>query len=314
MKSFIAALRSLVLPFGATSGPRIVLDGVNGSIQVYDAANTLIGVLDSNGFIVTGSTEKITINALGQLLSQAIPDNGSFVEVTNAAGFGGILFLQPENSTVPGVTFDPGQIYADNVDTGGVSARPYVKVRSPFVNPALHTSQILFKGQASDSVADDSFHEMVAGKGPFWTDYNVDSGKGWCTGAGIAGVTAAIGAVETVAITIPSFTYKAGRAYRLQTSGTFAVTAAPQRPAFRIRKTNAAGTLIFQTAISAQTGGMMDLSFTCYFWCAADVTTALVLTQQGSAAFNVNLQGGNGVNIYDDTETASISSYAPQLT
>jgi hypothetical protein len=47
MKSFIAALRSLVLPFGATSGPRIILDGVNGQISVNTAGPTRI-VLGAN--------------------------------------------------------------------------------------------------------------------------------------------------------------------------------------------------------------------------------------------------------------------------
>jgi hypothetical protein len=41
VKSFIAALRVLVLPFGATTGRRIVLDGINGVIQFYDANNVL---------------------------------------------------------------------------------------------------------------------------------------------------------------------------------------------------------------------------------------------------------------------------------
>jgi hypothetical protein len=42
MKSFIAALRELTLPFGAVTGARIVLDGVNGRILIYDANGTLI--------------------------------------------------------------------------------------------------------------------------------------------------------------------------------------------------------------------------------------------------------------------------------
>src|SRR5262245_9942868 len=37
MRDIIATLRTLTLPFGATSGKRIVLDGVNGTITVYDA-------------------------------------------------------------------------------------------------------------------------------------------------------------------------------------------------------------------------------------------------------------------------------------
>jgi len=42
VKSLIASLRSLVLPWGRTSGPRIVLDGVNGEILLYNATNDLV--------------------------------------------------------------------------------------------------------------------------------------------------------------------------------------------------------------------------------------------------------------------------------
>jgi hypothetical protein len=41
MRSILAALRSLVLPAGAVSGQRIVLDGVNGLISVYDSTGDL---------------------------------------------------------------------------------------------------------------------------------------------------------------------------------------------------------------------------------------------------------------------------------
>jgi hypothetical protein len=37
LRSVIAALRTLVLPFGATSGRRIILDGINGVIQDFDS-------------------------------------------------------------------------------------------------------------------------------------------------------------------------------------------------------------------------------------------------------------------------------------
>lgn len=49
MRSFIAALRNLVLPFGQTSGKRIVLDGDNGQIVLYDASNNIAGALTING-------------------------------------------------------------------------------------------------------------------------------------------------------------------------------------------------------------------------------------------------------------------------
>jgi len=55
MKSFIAALRSLVLPYGATSGQRIVLDGVDGVILVFDSTNTPIASI-SPVEVVNGST------------------------------------------------------------------------------------------------------------------------------------------------------------------------------------------------------------------------------------------------------------------
>src|SRR6266498_1495031 len=41
MRSIMAALRSLVLPYGATSGQRIVLDGTTGLILIYDLNNKL---------------------------------------------------------------------------------------------------------------------------------------------------------------------------------------------------------------------------------------------------------------------------------
>lgn len=52
MRSFIAALRSLVLPYGTTSGQRIVLDGVNGRIDIYDVNNDLLLRLDPDGLKV----------------------------------------------------------------------------------------------------------------------------------------------------------------------------------------------------------------------------------------------------------------------
>lgn len=55
MRSFLAALRTLVLPYGTTTGQRIVLDGVNGEIDAYNSSNVKsiqIGpgpIIDVNG-------------------------------------------------------------------------------------------------------------------------------------------------------------------------------------------------------------------------------------------------------------------------
>ncbi|TDC20625.1 hypothetical protein E1265_21380 [Streptomyces sp. 8K308] len=46
MKASLASmLRWLVLPWGKTSGRRIVLDGQNGGVQIYDDSNTLVADL-----------------------------------------------------------------------------------------------------------------------------------------------------------------------------------------------------------------------------------------------------------------------------
>lgn len=58
MRSFIAALRSLTLPFGSSTGERIELDGVNGEIRIYDASNNLLITINGeDGFTVYDATE-----------------------------------------------------------------------------------------------------------------------------------------------------------------------------------------------------------------------------------------------------------------
>lgn len=60
MKSAVASLRELTLPFGATTGGRIELDGVEGAIRIYDSDGNLmfsitpefgLQVWDPNGFL-----------------------------------------------------------------------------------------------------------------------------------------------------------------------------------------------------------------------------------------------------------------------
>jgi hypothetical protein len=60
MRSFIAALRSLVLPFGATTGRRIVLDGTLGTITIYDTnGNKLMSLDGTNGLVVYDTSGNI---------------------------------------------------------------------------------------------------------------------------------------------------------------------------------------------------------------------------------------------------------------
>lgn len=52
MKSLIAALRTLVLPWGATTGPRIILDGVNATIDVFDAISRFVRISPTDGVYI----------------------------------------------------------------------------------------------------------------------------------------------------------------------------------------------------------------------------------------------------------------------
>jgi hypothetical protein len=159
VKSFIAALRSLVLPFGATTGPRIVLDGVNGRIVVYNAANVAFSQTDGIvGFKVTGAITSFQVNTNGNTFVRSVPDNGGYLAFSAIPGFGGVQQFQPENSSVPGVTFDPAQLYVDTDESGGVNSRPFLQLISPAINgsPDLGTVSIVLRGQTNTSASDDS--------------------------------------------------------------------------------------------------------------------------------------------------------------
>jgi microcystin-dependent protein len=82
LKSLIASLRSLTLPFGATSGTRIVLDGVNGVIQIYDENNLLrgeIGIVGGDESTIKLFTEDASEEEPAKLISfmQGLPASGT---------------------------------------------------------------------------------------------------------------------------------------------------------------------------------------------------------------------------------------------
>lgn len=52
MRSPFAAIRTLVLPAGATSGARIILDGVNAVIDVYDAISRFVRISPADGVYI----------------------------------------------------------------------------------------------------------------------------------------------------------------------------------------------------------------------------------------------------------------------
>lgn len=123
MRSFLAALRTLVLPFGATSGTRILLDGVNGVIALYDALDARRVWLgqDAGGFgeddgisFSTGSVEE--------------PASGYGIVQSGTFGAGGAMqALLRLQSPVLGGGLRSRIFLRSNSDDGTVPARVVVE-------------------------------------------------------------------------------------------------------------------------------------------------------------------------------------------
>jgi hypothetical protein len=94
MRSFFAALKSLVLPYGVTTGPRIVLDGINGVIEVYNSTG-LIGRIDTDGLL---------IQQQGQIALSGPNNNGIYL--LNNSGQPSILFVGKDGTTSGTIAFD----------------------------------------------------------------------------------------------------------------------------------------------------------------------------------------------------------------
>lgn len=129
--------------------------------------------------------------------------------------------------------------------------------------------------------------------GPDVTLYGQTMPRGLVPG-GITDTTAsgaAIGTTETVALTIPATTYRAGRAYQVVMKGGFTPSIANAVVQTRIRKTNVAGQDLgefFRYPLSLanlpHNGYGTGVIFTVG---AADVTAAICLTLQASAGATV---------------------------
>jgi hypothetical protein len=153
MRSFIAALRNLTLPFGATSGARIILNGVNGGIQIYNSANVLVIDISSNGIHIQGPTRQWDINATAGFMSRRFPDDGTQGQILDA-GF----FMRPQSPepNTGAVTNVPGEIFAGNVFPFGGSAAPFTNIVSPTYTGKPGTSGFYAQGQSQASASDNS--------------------------------------------------------------------------------------------------------------------------------------------------------------
>lgn len=129
MKSALAALRTLVLPGGASSGPMIVIDGINGTVLVYDGNNELIGSLAAQSGVdpfggLVGYTAGLNINPG----SADITDTAIHLDPT----VGAILFWPNPNNPGAGAFNIPGSMQVVN-NSHNAAAPVLLSIRAPAV-------------------------------------------------------------------------------------------------------------------------------------------------------------------------------------
>jgi hypothetical protein len=263
-------------------------------------------------------------------------DDGSYVRIFNNAGNPTLAF-NPDEPTDPSVTSYTGAVVVSTTDDNGVLTTQSLSLSSPEWNgPLRFPSRIQLIGESYDNsvgsevrIAGDTV--SVNGDTTFTGDTSV---TGTVSMRGIDGMrvrvngtssvasvgpTPGIAPFELVTLTIPSYTYKAGRAYEIVYSSLYTASVAPNRPTWRVRKGNTvAGTQIriggWEKAVAAsQTTG----EFLCKFIVGGvDVTTDICVTLTGAAGFTATQLAGVGQPTYADVyEVGSAALYpnAPSI-
>lgn len=133
---------TLTIPTGATSGARIVLDGTTGRIEVYDASDALVYVIDAN---TPGAT--------------AGPAGDPQVVIDSTATTGRIRF--PVNTTAENFISElTSLVFNEGLANENIS----LQVRGPSVDaPANDRLELLFSSQNADGSSDANLLIRLAG-------------------------------------------------------------------------------------------------------------------------------------------------------
>lgn len=115
----------IVLPFGAESGLRIVLDGSTGQIEFYNAADDLVGILTPSVWAigdVQGEAQRVTLDPVGGLRLRS----GNNVLVLDINSQPAIIIRDPNTGVTRGVIRETGYHLIDpetgtdlEITTGG---------------------------------------------------------------------------------------------------------------------------------------------------------------------------------------------------
>jgi hypothetical protein len=144
MRSLIAALRTLVLPFGQTTGRRIVIDGVNGTITIYDANDNerivLGGPVDTDLIkLSTGDVDEGSAGNIGSTTSGDISERLALQSPDFANNPGDVAILRLASGSKDGTIGNAIQLVTDDVLLNGVSLP-----RGTVVAPAKRTTNLTF--------------------------------------------------------------------------------------------------------------------------------------------------------------------------
>jgi len=296
MDSKFGNLQFLVLPTGATSGERIILDGVNGTIQIYDA-NGLVAQLDAN-----------------QQLKIVDPITGALVRLLAATALAEVLFRPPDLASH---TLQEGLVRAINLAAGG-KTYPELVIFSPGVD-AQNISTITLAGVPTDGSQGFIDLEPPAANGyvQVGSELRVSGDnqaagrslpRGSITRATSGSGTGTTTTAETKDTTFPNsgdltFTAFTGRQYRISLMSRYNSSAALDEMEARIRdggssSPTTASTLLFsypENLPAAGGAGQPSKEIVGYFNCPADIATgthtlAVFFVRTGGVG-NVSLPG-----------------------
>lgn len=218
-------------------------------------------------------------------------DDGSYIDITTASGFNGAgLVLNPDN--IVGQTLQPGFILASRYS--GPPVAPFLYTESPNI-AGRASGQIYLVAEDStgapptlDIYLDNNGYVRLATR----TQLSID---GQDIGGGVIAqvadpVSTGTTTTEFAVLTLPSATYRAGRAYRISSEGGIQGSSAGNAGLLRFRKATILGQSlgelyrfpcpVINTVYYA--GGSRT-----FVVGAADVTAILVLTLTVSGAGNV---------------------------
>lgn len=257
MRSFIAALRRLVVPWGATTGPRVVIatdDPIMESLS-QDAA-IMWYWNDTHAFMA--SVEQ-----------SGSPDFGQFHLFATTAGFALAQFIDCDYDIAgPTSRISIGQ----NADQSDIAANNEIDISAPVITIDTDSLELQGFGPAEGS-SDVTLYGISIGRGLRGIDSNIAS-------------SGAIGA-EAIVLTLTNQDFFEGRAYEILLGGRLAGSVA-NNGLFQIRLTNLAGAIvgIFGQYPVPAAGVNVALSGRLVFARAAgagDLTQTLVLTLTASA-------------------------------